>query len=246
VTASQGNHPPATPVPLTKVARSQVDWSVRARADLQQTERYTRFVVIAKRVLLGIAAVLLAAVLIYTLQSRQKNGADYAKFAFKSIEIMGNDLAMTSPRLTGVDESGDPYIVTAEVAIQDRLNAKHARLKNVQGDVTLKGGTWVTGTAPSGFLDATRKLLTLTGPVNVFSDNGYEAHTTAALINMDTGMITGDREVTGQGALGTFRADRFKIDRDKKLVYLYSNVRMTIYGHVMRGQAPARAQGKKS
>ncbi|MGD0191646.1 MAG: LPS export ABC transporter periplasmic protein LptC [Rhizomicrobium sp.] len=235
----------ASPVPLPKVARSQVDWSVRARADLQQTERYTRFVVIAKRVLLGAAAVLLAAVLIYTLQPRQKNGADYAKFAFKNIEIIGDDLAMTSPRLTGVDESGDPYIVTAELAIQDHLNAKRAKLKNVQGDVTLKDGTWATGTAPSGFLDASRKLLTLTGRIDVYSDNGYEAHTTAALINMDTGMITGNREVTGQGTLGTFRADRFKIDRDKKLVYLYSNVRMIIYGHVMHGQAPDKTSGKK-
>jgi lipopolysaccharide export system protein LptC len=229
--------PRAVAEPLTAIytPRSRRDWSARARADLRQTERYTRFVGIAKRGLLGLAAVLLAAVLAYSLQPRQQTGQQW-QLTFQNIRILDNDLAMVKPRLTGIDDGGDPYIVTAEEAIQDRLDAKHAKLKNVQGDVTLKDGTWVSGTAPSGVLDASRKLLILAGAVSIFSDNGYEAHTTTADINMDSGMVSGNRAVTGQGPLGTFRADRFKVDRDKKVVYLYSNVRMAIYSHVTRGQ----------
>ena len=231
---SDAPHALAEPLSAAGLARSRRDWSSRARADLRQTERYTHFVVIAKRGLLIAAAVLVTAVLAYSLQPRQ-NGNQIA-FSFKNIQVLGNDLAMTSPRLTGVDEKGDPYIVTAEKAIQDRLNAKRARLMNVQGDVTLKDGTWVSGTAPSGNLDAAKKLLTLKGAISVFSDNGYEAHTTAANINMDTGMITGNRTVAGQGPLGTFRADSFEIDRKKNLIYLYRNVQMTIYAHARRSR----------
>ncbi len=70
-------------------------------------------------------------------------------------------------------------LVTAEEAIQDRLNAKRARLSNVQGDVTLKDGTWVSGTAPSrAFWMRPKKLLTLTGAsVNalILSDNGVRS-----------------------------------------------------------------------
>jgi lipopolysaccharide export system protein LptC len=230
---TEAPHAVAEPLSAAAQARSRRDWSSRARADLRQTERYTHFVVIAKRGLLVAAGVLLAAVLAYSLQPRQQN-ANRISLDFKHIQFLGNDLAMSSPRLTGVDEEGDPYVVTAEKAIQDRRNAKRARLIGVQGDVTLKDGTWVTGNAPAGNLDAASKLLTLSGAVSVFSDNGFEAHTTAANINMDSGMITGNNVVTGQGPLGTFRADRFTIDRTKKLVYLYSNVHMTIYGRVKR------------
>ncbi len=223
----------AEPLPALALSRARRDWSSRVRLDVRETERYTRFVVIAKRGLLVAAAVLLAAVLAYSLQPRQQN-ANRLAMSFTRLSVVNNDLAMIKPRLTGVDEEGDPYIVTAEEAIQDRLDAKHARLKNVQGDVTLKDGAWVSGTAPAGVLDAGRKLLTLTGAISAFSDSGNEAHTTAADINMANGMITGTRAVTGQGPLGTFRADRFRIDRDRKLIYLYGNVHMTIYAHVKR------------
>jgi lipopolysaccharide export system protein LptC len=233
VSLPHGETPRAIAEPLPALSRLRPDWSARARADVRQTERYTRFVVYAKRGLLVAAAILLAAVLVYSLQPRQQSN-ERIQLSFKDIQIVGNDLTMTHPRLAGVDEEGDPYIVTAEVAIQDRLSAKRARLRNVQGDVTLKDGKWMTGTAPAGFLDAAKKLLTLTGAVALFSDNGSEAHTTAAVINMDTGMITGNRAVNGQGLLGTYRADRFMIDRQKKLIYLYGNVHMTIYAHSKR------------
>jgi lipopolysaccharide export system protein LptC len=225
----------AEPLPALAMSRLRPDWAARARADVRQTERYTRFVVFAKRALLGAAAILLAAVLVYTLQPRQQSN-ERLQITFKDIQILGNDLTMTHPRLAGVDEEGDPYIVTAEEAIQDRLNAKRARLKIVQADVTLKSGKWMTGTAPAGFLDAAKKLLTMTGAVAIYSDNGGEAHTSTTDIDMDTGMITGNHPINGQGPLGTFRADRFKIDRSKKIVYLFSNVKMTIYAHAKRGK----------
>ena len=235
VPRSDAPHAIAEPLPALTLARSRRDWSSRVRLDVRQTERYTRFVVIAKRGLLVAAAVLLAAVLAYSLQPRQQNSNRLA-MSFTRLSIVNNDLAMIQPRLTGVDEEGDPYIVTAEEAIQDRLDARHARLINVQGDVTLKDGAWISGSAPAGVLDAAKKFLTLTGAISVFSDSGNEAHTTAADINMANGMITGTHTVTGQGPLGTFRADRFRIDRDKKLIYLYGNVHMTVYAHAKSGK----------
>jgi lipopolysaccharide export system protein LptC len=235
VPRSDAPHAIAEPLPALTLARSRRDWSSRVRLDVRQTERYTRFVVIAKRGLLVAAAVLLAAVLAYSLQPRQQNSNRLA-MSFTRLSIVNNDLAMIQPRLTGVDEEGDPYIVTAEEAIQDRLDARHARLINVQGDVTLKDGAWISGSAPAGVLDAAKKFLTLTGAISVFSDSGNEAHTTAADINMANGMITGTHTVTGQGPLGTFRADRFRIDRDKNLIYLYGNVHMTVYAHAKSGK----------
>jgi lipopolysaccharide export system protein LptC len=188
---------------------------------------------LAKRGLLIAAGVLIAAMLIYSLQPRQRANEQLA-MSFQRLGIVNNDLTMIKPRLTGVDAGGVPYLVTAEQAIQDRRNAKRAKLMTIQADATLKDGTWVSATAPYGLLDAVEQRLALTGAVAIYSDKGYEAHTTAANIDMEDGMIEGNRAVAGQGPLGTFRADRFKIDRDNKIVYLYGNVRMTVYGHGLR------------
>jgi lipopolysaccharide export system protein LptC len=215
-------------MPATAAPRPRRDWSSRTRISAHQTERYSRFVILAKRGLLIAAGVLIAAVVVYSLQPRQR---EQLAMSFQRLGVVNNDLAMIKPHLTGINEEGDPYVVTAERAIQVRGNAKRARLINVEADVTLNDGTWVGATAPYGMLDAAARTLALTGAVAIYSDKGYEAHTTAANVNLHSGMIEGNQTASGQGPLGTFRADRFKIERDNKAVYLYGNVQMTIYGH---------------
>jgi lipopolysaccharide export system protein LptC len=221
------------PMPAIAAPRPRRDWSSRTRISADQAERYSRFVILAKRGLLVAAGILIAAVLVYSLQPRQR---EQLAMSFQRLGIVNNDLAMIKPRLAGVDEEGDPYVVTAERAIQDHANAKRAQLANIEADVTLKDGTWLGATAPYGLLDATARTLSLAGAVAIYSDKGYEAHTAAANVDMDSGMIRGNQAVSGQGPLGTFRADRFKIDRDSNVAYLYGNVRMTVYGHGLGGK----------
>ncbi len=213
------------------IARSgSRDWTARTRATARQAERYSRFVVIMKRALPLAAAALIAAVLAYALQPRQQ-GRDRVAMTFQRLGIVNNDLAMMKPRLTGVDSEGDPYVVTADEAIQDRHDVKRAQLRNVQGDAAMKDGSWIGATATSGLLDGTAHRLDLQGEIALYSDGGYELHTTSASVSMRSGIITGDRAVNGQGPLGTFRADRFRVERNRKLVFLYGNVHMTFYGH---------------
>jgi lipopolysaccharide export system protein LptC len=203
------------------------DWGARARATIRQTKRYSRFVTIMKRALPLAAVALLAAVLVYSLQPRQESRQRVA-MTFERLGIVNDDLAMMKPRLTGTDDEGDPYVVTAEQAIQDKRDSRRAALKTVEGDVTLKDGSWITTLAPAGVLDARQRHLALDGAISVYSDSGYEIHTTAANVDMRTAIITGNHAVAGQGPMGTFRADRFRIDRRARMVFLYGNVHMII------------------
>ena len=57
------------------------------------------------------------------------------------------------------------------------------------------------------------QLAALDGAIAVYSDGGYELHTSAATVDMQAATITGNRVVTGQGPSGTFRADRFRCRR---------------------------------
>lgn len=227
-----------------KPSKSAIDWSARYRATTSDVQRYTRFVVIMKRALPMAAVALLAAVVAYSLQPRLQNGKRLA-MTFQRLHIVNNDLMMIKPRLTGEDGEGNPYVVTAKEAVQDPRDAKKAELRSVEADITLKSGEWLNATATRGWINATLQKLWLKGAIDVFSDTGYEVHTTAATIDMQTGTVVGNEFVSGQGPLGTFRADRFKIDRgaakqpkgakdNKTRLYLYGHVQMTIYKHVAR------------
>jgi lipopolysaccharide export system protein LptC len=218
-----------TPRPAT---RSGTDWASRTRGSMDDSKRYTRFVNIMKRVLLVAALALLAAVLAYAMQPRRQ---DRVALAFQRLGLVNNDLAMVKPRLTGLDTEGNPYVVTAETAIQDPKNTHRARLINVDADLTeKKQGTWLNLTAPGGLLDASAHTLVLHGPIAAFSDDGYEVHTMAANIDLAGGIVRGSRMIVGQGPTGTMRADRFWLNRDKKLVFLNGNVHMTILLNQMK------------
>lgn len=230
-----------TGLPATKAA---LTWTQRKRATSTDVQRYSRFVVIMKRALPMAAAVLLAAVIAYSLQPRQQDSKRMA-ITFRTLGIDNNDLTMVKPKLTGIDSGGNPFVVTADRAIQDPHDSRRALLEHVEADLTLKNGTWLNATATHGRLNASMtgsgagagghakqtQKLAVYGAVDVYSDNGYEVHTTSADIDTASGIIVGNHMVNGHGPLGEFRADRFKIDRDAKLVYLYGNIRMTLYLH---------------
>ena len=173
------------------------------------------------------AAAVILAVLFYSLQPRD---TEHMAMTFERIGNIANDLAMIKPRLTGTDSDGNPFVVTADSAVQLGSNSRRARLSNVEADMTLKDGGWLTMTATSGLLDATPSLpgvgqvkkkgvptkrgsLSLSGDVAVFSDTGYEIHTDRADIDLTSGQVTGPHPVRGQGPLGTMRADSFEMIR---------------------------------
>ncbi len=247
-------------------ARSRTEWATQRRASATEVRRYSRFVVIMKRILPLAAAAIVAAVVAYSLQSRQPDQAKVT-LTFAQLGIVNNDLAMVKPKLTGTDSSGNPFVVTADKAVQYAHDTNKALLDNVEADLTLRDGNWLNATAPKGLLDAphaasqkcakttcpANQMLDMWGPIAVFSDNGYEMHTTFAHVDMGSGVVRGDKFVRGQGPLGSFYADSFVFkfqghvpgapktprtakstgNADKK-IFLYGNVHMTIYGRGMR------------
>ena len=230
-------------------ARGHIDWTVHAREAVLDVQRYTHFVTIMKRALLRAAAALLFAVLAYSLQPR-----DVSQYAmtFEHMGRVANDLAMVRPRLTGSDGDGKPFVVTADQAIQDERDIRKAQLFNVEADVSGKDNAWYNLHAPRGLLETDVQKLWLNGNLSLFTDSGYELHTDVAFVDLAPSCnavagkrrpsragkppprcakttVRGDHVVTGQGPLGTLRADRFRIEKGSKYVFLDGHVRMTLY-----------------
>jgi lipopolysaccharide export system protein LptC len=200
----------AEPIGQKSPPRPRLDWRARSRTTAGEAERYTRFVGVMKRVLFGAALVLLGAVIAFGLQPRQQQKMT---MIFEKMGIVSGDLSMLKPKLNGLDSDGNPFVVTADSAMQNPKNLRQATLKNVDADVSLNAKRWLNLTAPHGRLDSDAKTLQLWGPIAVFTDDGDELHTDLAYVDMVKGIIIGPHHVNGQGPQGTYEADSFRIER---------------------------------
>lgn len=208
-----------------KAPRVQRDWTARSRDTALDALRYSRFVMVMKRALPIAAGLLIAVIIAFSLIPRQ---SDKMSIAYKTLETIDNDLTMTKPRLSGADRKGNPFVITADAAVQDKTNIRRATLKNVQADLTLDKGRWLSATAAKGLVDMDKNWLTLTGGIAVFSDDGYELHSASADVDLKKGIFRGSSEVTGHGPAGTLRADSFVVDRNSNQLMLKGHVQMTI------------------
>jgi lipopolysaccharide export system protein LptC len=204
------------------------DWSARARSTALDALRYSRFVGVMKRALPAAAFAVIAAVLAFFFVARQPTKLSMTYEKLGSIE---NDLAMIKPRLTGTDGEGNPFVITADAAIQDANNPKKARLRKVEADLALDKNGWVNADAANGVVDMRAGSLELGGGINVFSDAGYALHSQSASLDLNKWIMHGHSEVTGQGPMGTMRADQFLYDRGSHQLTLDGHVQMTLIGN---------------
>jgi len=223
--ASAGPLPeaPAAAAPPRSAIR---DWSARQRMSAGQALRYSRFVVVMKRLLPVAALALVAAVIAYSLVPRAQ---DRFSVAMQKSGRLSGDLTMTKPRFTGTDDKGNPFTVTAEEAVQDPKSQRRATLRQVQADMQLDKQTWLSASAGAGVVDMDAGTLKLKGGLSLFTDSGYELHTASADVFIKSNRVEGNEKVTGHGPLGKLSADSFRFDRLKRVVKLSGHVHMVMY-----------------
>ena len=202
------------------------DWTERTRSTALQALRYSRFVGFMKRVLPIAALAIVAAVVAYSVAPRHQ---ERVSLSYQRIGTLRNDLAMIKPRLTGTDAKGNPFVITAEAAIQDPANRHRATLKQVQADVQLQGERWLNASADTGLFDMDAGTLKLSGGIALYTDSGYELHTRSADADLKNNIFQGHEKVAGHGPLGSLSADRFRVDRLKKHMTLNGHVRGVMY-----------------
>jgi lipopolysaccharide export system protein LptC len=203
------------------------DWSARVRSTAIEALRYSRFVTLMKRLLSLGAFLTIAAVLAFFFVQRMPR---QLQMSYERLGRIENDLTMVKPRLAGADTKGNPFVITADSAVQDAHNPKKASLKNLEADLTVGQQNWINARAHAGMVDMNTGALELRGGIAVFTATGYELHTASASANLKQSIIHGHETVTGQGPQGTLRADEFHADRATNLLTLSGHVQMTLLG----------------
>ena len=203
------------------------DWSARIRGTATEALRYSRFVALMKRLLSLGAFLIIAAVLAFFFIQRQPR---QLQLAYERLGHIENDLTMVKPRLAGADAKGNPFVITAESAIQDAHDPKKASLKNLEADLTFDNQNWINAKARTGMVNMNTGQLELGGGIDVYTATGYELHSNSASANLKQNIIHGHETVTGQGPDGTLRADEFHADRTANILTLNGHVHMTLTG----------------
>jgi lipopolysaccharide export system protein LptC len=203
------------------------DFSARVRTTSVEAMRYSRYVALMKRLLSLGAFLIIATVLAFFFVQRMPR---QLQVSYERLGRIENDLTMVKPRLAGADAKGNPFVITADSAVQDAHNPKKASLKNLEADLTLDKQNWINAHARTGMVDMNTGQLELGGGIDVYTATGYELHSNSASANLKQSIVHGHEPVTGRGPDGTLRADEFHADRTTNILTLNGHVHMTLTG----------------
>jgi lipopolysaccharide export system protein LptC len=207
-----------TPGPLNSKSRLKPSLAVIAR--------YSRFVGLM-RLLLPLVALLLVVVVIAWPDLYRDSGG--FRITFSSMQSSDEGLTMANARYVGRDAKGQPFVVTADTATQDKMDQAQVLLDGLQADLTLADGTWITLSANTGVYSQDEELLDLFGEINIFSDRGYEFHAHTATVDLAAGVVISDNPVDGQGPFGLLKAQGMRIEDKGERMIFNNGVKVTIY-----------------
>ena len=189
--------------------------------------RYTRFVLFSKWFLGVIAIIGITALIAWPLLTRDTSGV---RVSFVMTDgkngAPGITPVMNKPRYEGTDERGRKYTITADQA--EQKPDKKIGLKNVAADMFTEQGTWLSLTAAGGEFNDITKILTLTGAVTLYHEEGYQFVTEQAEIDTNTSEARGDLPISGQGPMGKLLATGFEIKDNGNRIFFGRKGRVTM------------------
>ncbi|MBN8551568.1 MAG: LPS export ABC transporter periplasmic protein LptC [Caulobacterales bacterium] len=211
---------PAAPAPsllqdappdLETVRREDVRRVVEAMEAWRQRSRMIHFFRRALPVALGLIIFSTVAWVV-----AQTVMADLANQAAQQPEVR-----MTNPRFYGQDGRGQPFVLAAAEAVQDRNQGARVRLTRPVLRMNASGDRPAEVTALNGIYDERTNRISLSGDVRMVDGrSSFRFETGEALIDTRTGIISGRSPVRGRGPLGTVDASSYAIyDQGDRIVF---------------------------
>lgn len=192
------------------------------------SRRYSRFVGLMKLVLPAFALGLV--VLIVAWPGRFGGGEGFRMSIADLAPDPDGALGIVRARFAGTDAGARPFLITAERAIQQSAQFDTFTLEALQADMTLDNGTWVSVAAVGGVFDRDGRQLQLAGPIDVFTDAGYELHAETASIDLARGIVESSMPVQGHGPLGAIDAGGMRFSGDGGVLSFSGGVRVVLNG----------------
>ncbi len=188
--------------------------------------RRGRFVGLIKYSLVGLALSLIVLVLAWP---GLMAGDEGFKLSIAKLGPEDFQIRMVNARYMGTDARNRSFVITAESAAQDPSDPWRVTLKQLQADITMPDGTWLSLIAGTGHYHQRQQRLLLEGGISIFSDLGYELHAEDVEIDLEAGRAASALPIRGQGPFGLLGAQNFEITEFGDVIRFGGGVKMTLY-----------------
>ena len=175
-----------------------------------------RFFVICFKRLLPLGALMLLSLVILWPEISRHNPARVSYHIATGTLGAADQGSMTQAHYEGIDQSGRPYTMTADKAVQ--TDADTVLLTKPAGDMTMKNSSWLMVQSLNGVYHAKVQHLDLSNHVVLYRDDGTTVRTSKAHVDLKAGTASGHEVVNADGPFGTLDARGFSItDRGARL-----------------------------
>jgi lipopolysaccharide export system protein LptC len=141
------------------------------------------------------------------------------------VDIARERMRVTEALYRGQDSQGRPFSLEAGSAVQKSSRNPVVEMNDLAARILLKEGPGVLQ-APRGNYNMDSEQVSIIGPVQFNSANGYRMVTRDVDIDLPRQSMVSRGEVTGRLPSGTFRADRLKADLENRTVTLEGRARL--------------------
>jgi lipopolysaccharide export system protein LptC len=139
------------------------------------------------------------------------------------------EVTVDDVKFDGKDDKGRPYSITADSASHPDGDDRHIALRKPMADITMSSGAYVALTANDGVLDRDANVVTLSGDVTLFHDNGLSFQTDSATIDLRAKTAEGSDPVEGQNGDGELVSQGFRVLDDGDTIEFTGKAYMKIY-----------------
>lgn len=136
-------------------------------------------------------------------------------FSEQEVENLKKEQRVGGPTYTGMTGDGSAITVIADTARPDILNPGRFDADNLSAQIETERGVLIDIDAPSGVIDNSSELLTLSGGVEVHTSDGYTVLTDEVETTLDNTRLETAGRVYGSGPAGDLWADRMEMTQQE-------------------------------
>lgn len=135
---------------------------------------------------------------------------------------------LVKPRFENKDAQGQPYVLSADRALQDMHDEKRITLVKPAGELQLKQGHVVTIRSDAGDLHQDEEKLFLKGHVRLTHDSGYDMTMDELHVNMRDGTALSQTPISGAGPKGTLEATGLEADQKQGALTFFGPAKLVL------------------